>query len=198
MSGFASNLKQASTTKTTATKKKKEKVFTPVADDVKKAIDALQMAKKAKKEAEAEINFHGGIIIKALNEIQDSDGFKGKFQSSYDIKGDTETAKFVATNKATVSLNDKESIEKLVGESGFAELFEERLTVSLKPEVLESDELQKEADSFLTPERIAKFFNVVSSLAIAQDYVENVYKHVDESKLAQLRTLVKQAKPSIR
>ena len=69
--------------------------------------------------------------------------------------------------------------------------------MSLKAEVFENEEMQKKLMKLLG-DNFNDFFNVTSKLITKKDFDKNVYDKVDKSKLDEVRTLVKQNKPSIR
>ena len=151
-------------------KSKASVAYLAVSKAVSDAVDKFQAAKKAKKEAEAEMSFNESIVIDAVRPVQDKDGFNNNYKKSYSIKGNT---------------NDEF-------------LIEEKVTVTLKVEIFADEERQEELMKLLG-EKFNEFFDVTTKLAVADDYDKNVYAVVnDQDKLDKVRTFVKPYKAALR
>lgn len=183
----------------TSTKKKaSSKAYVSVSDEVKEAVDNFVAAKKAKKQAEADMKFNETTIIDAVKEIQDKDGFTNQYASSYDVQGNTEDVKYVTQNRASVSIDDQDKIEKLLG-NDYDSLIQENVTVSLKSEVFDDDAKQEELMNLLGEEKFAEFFEVDTKLAIKEGFNKAIYTVVKkQDKLDEVRTFVKPYKAAVR
>jgi hypothetical protein len=202
---------------TTATAKKKKTAFAdvlaattedpkkvkngkPIVDpkaDVKEAVDAFIEAKKAKKIAEAEMSANGATIIEHVREIQDKDGFAGKFSKSYDVLGSDGKVLYTATNRYSISEDDEEEIAEILGDN-VDRLVDEEHEVKLRSEVLKDEALQEELLSLIGAENFTKFFTTKRKLTVAEDFDRAVYDHTTKDELEALRTFIKGAKPSLR
>jgi len=167
-----------------------------LSDDLKDAVDAYAKAKVEEKNAKAAMELHGSKVIAAVREIQDKDGFSGNYKKSYDVAGKESKVKFVATDKFSVASDDAHLLEDVLGDK-FAELIKTKYVVTLKPEVLADEKLSKELEK-LMGDKFDKFFNVVKSLETADDFDAKIYGAVDADGLNDVRTFVKQNKPSLR
>ena len=195
---FAAALNATATTKTKKTAKKSSAPTIVVSDEVKAAVDKVIEGKKKAKEAKALLNVNEPIVIDAVKEIQDKDGFAGKYRKSYDVPGlETDGVKFVSANKFSINGDDADEIADLVGD-GYDELIEEDFQVSLKAEVFENKDLQAELMELLDG-RFADFFDTKKVIKVKPDFDKNVFRHVDnEDDMAALRIFAKQYKPSLR
>jgi len=197
MPAFKKVLEENATSKKPAPKKAKGM---PIIDNapatVKEAVDHYVEHKKQMKEHKAEMDAASDVIVEYGEQIQDDRGFEGDFSKSYKIHGDTEEVSFVSSNKYSVNADDEETLKALLGKY-FSQLFEEEFNVSLKSEVLESEELQKELMELIGTQ-FSKFFNTVKTLKVADDFDKKVYTLLNKTKLNNVRSFVKKAKPSLR
>ena len=202
-SAFSKALNNNASPAKAKSKAKKTVAYVSISDEVKEAIDSFQAAKKAEKQAKAEMAFHETVIIDAVKTIQDKDGFNNQYQKSYNMEGvddgknPPETAKYVSTNRASISQEDKDTIQKLLG-SDYDFLMNENHSVSLKAEIFD-DEAKQEELMKLLGEKFAEFFDVDMKLSIAEDYDKNIFAVTKtQSKLDKVRTYVKMYKAAIR
>ena len=178
-------------------KSKASVAYLAVSKAVSDAVDKFQAAKKAKKEAEAEMSFNESIVIDAVRPVQDKDGFNNNYKKSYSIKGNTNDAKYVTQNRASIASEDADEIKNMLG-SDYEFLIEEKVTVTLKAEIFADEERQEELMKLLG-EKFNEFFDVTTKLAVADDYDKNVYAVVnDQDKLDKVRTFVKPYKAALR
>ena len=178
--------------------KSTNKVYLDVPKKVMDAVDAFQKAKKAKKEAEAEMSFNEAVIIEAVKPEQDKDGFNNDYKKSYNVKGNQTDAKYVTQNRASISEEDEDEIRNMLG-SDYDFLIVENHTVQLKKEVFDSEKMQEELMSLLGEENFAKFFDTSKKLAVADDYDKNIYGVVkDQKELDKVRTFVRPYKAAVR
>ena len=164
--------------------------------EVDKAIDDFLESRKVEKEAKADKEYSADILVDYARKAQDKDGKNNDYHKSYEIEGKSNSVKFISADKFSVNGDDKEKLEKTF-KKNFDELFEEKIDVTLKGEVFENDEKQKKLMKLLG-DNFNEFFNVTSKLVTKVDFDKNVYGKVNGSNLKEVRTLVKQNKPSIR
>jgi len=167
-----------------------------VSNDLKVAIDAFNKAKVEKKNAEAAMEINGSKVIAHVREVQDKDGFSGKYAKSYDVAGVNSKVKFVSADKFSIASDDEHLIADILADK-FSEFIKTKFSVTLKPSVLESEELSKELENLMGA-KFNEFFDVVKSLSPCDDFDAKVYSAVDADHLSDLRNFVKQNKPSLR
>jgi hypothetical protein len=190
---FADVLKKSA--KTEAPKKTKATMRTlDPPTEVRDAVDKLVRAKEAEKKAKAEKAMAETAIIDWARQKQDEDGKNDDYQKSYIVPGNDEQVKFITSSKYSINADDQEEIQKLLGEH-FESLIESKFKVTLKPEVLEDDEMQAELFE-LIGERLPEFFDTTTYLQAHEDFGRKIYK-VDVD-LAEVRMFVRQYKPSLR
>ena len=165
--------------------------------EVEKAIKEFPVFQKEEKEAKAEKEYAAEVIVDLVRRHQDKEAFSGDFSKSYEVKGSENSVKYITADKFSVKDADKEKLKKLFKKS-YDELFEEKLEVSLKAEVLNSEDLQEELMNLVGKENFSKFFDVETTFKTKVGFDENLYKNVSADKVDEVRTLVKQNKPSIR
>lgn len=186
-------------TSTTEKKSKARKKGMPILDnappEVKLSVDDYMKHKKLMNEHKAEMDLHGDIIIDYAEDKRDKDGFTGNYSKSYKINGNTDEVKFVTSNRYSLNADDEELLREMLA-GKFAEFIEENFNVELKPEVLESEELQNELMS-LIGDKFSKFFTTTKTLRVVDDFDRKIYL-LDENDVKNLRTIVKQYKPSLR
>jgi hypothetical protein len=194
---FKKVLEENATTKKPASKKAKGMpVLDNAPSEVKESVDHYVKHKKLMKEAKAEMDAASDVIIEYGENVQDDRGFEGDFSKSYKIHGNEEEVSFVSSNKHSLNADDEETLKALLGKH-FNQLIEEVFSVNLKPEVLESEELQNELME-LIGNQFSKFFTTVKSLKVADDFDKNIYTLLNKTKLNNVRSFVKKAKPSLR
>ncbi len=192
MSSFNDALKANAKAKTTA-----KKSTVPVIEDypqaVGTAVTKLVDLKAQEKTLKAEINDTSEVIIKYATEQQDERALKGDFNKSYAIGDIT----FVTKNQFSINPEDGPAIKKILGKA-FESLILEKMDVKLKDEVFQSEALQGELMKLLG-DNFSKFFDVTSTLKVAENYDEKIYGVLkSRDKLDEIRTYVKQYSPSLR
>ena len=189
---LADLLKQ--TQKDTKEKSKSSVTILETPPEIKAHVDALIKAKKAVKIAEAEKEAEQEPIKDWVGTIQDEDGFAGKFKASYKIQGSEDTVTYVSQNSYSINIEDRNQIEEILGEEGFAELIEEKNTVTVKPSILENPETLLE----VVGDRFVEFFESETKLVVREDFNSRVYRYVTPEKLQLLKTFVKRKEASVR
>jgi len=197
MASFKQVLKDQGTIKTS----KKTKSNVPLVDNVpapvRKAVDDYCKAIKEKKAAEAEMKVQSDAIIGFASKVQDEKAFNGDFHKSYDVQGDKETIKYVTSDRFSINAEDEKTLKELFGKK-FNEMIREKFQVTMKNEVLESEELQKEFMA-LMGNNFAKFFDVTTSLVTTDDFDARIYLVAGkQKKLDEIRTYVQPWKASLK
>jgi hypothetical protein len=194
---FKKALEENATTKKPVSKKAKGMpVLDNAPDVVRESVDHYVKHKELMNEHKAEMDAASDVIIEYGEQVQDDRGFEGNFNKSYKIHGDQEEVSFVSSNKYSLNAKDEETIKTLLGKH-FNELIEEVFSVNLKPEVLENEKLQKELME-LIGSQFSKFFDTIKTLKVADDFDKKVYTLLNKTKLNNVRSFVKKAKPSLR
>lgn len=189
--------------KKTAKKKEPAKKKTTIPDldapeNVQEAVDDYLAAAKAEKEAKAEKGAAKDVIVDFVQPVQDEDGCKGKFRTSYAVKGKKKgnRAKFISSNRWTIHADDIEDLQDLLGDH-FDEMIDQEFKVNLKPEVFEDEDLQNELMG-LVGDRFGEFFDTITNVKVKEGFDKTLYKAVDKEKLQDLRLLARQYSPSVR
>ena len=195
MTGFGDMLSQTATVKKPAGKKSTMPVI-EIDETVRGAVDSYVNAKAAEKTAKASMDVAGTVIIEHTREVQDKDGFAGKYNGSYQVKGNLHTVKFISTNRFSINPEDEPELRQLLGDA-FDELFVTDFKVTLKPEVFEDDNLQGQLMN-LIGEHFGTFFDTVKSLKVCERFDELVYRRIKKKDMDALRTFCRQYKPSLR
>jgi len=193
---FAAAINSAAKPAETVAKKKSTAPVVDPPDDIKAAVDEHVKAKAQEKEAKAVKDSTGETILAFVNNVQDTDGFDGKFRNSYAVRGHQTTIKFVSQNRASINAADEEQIKELLGQD-FDSLIERRMTVKLKDEVLEDEALQQALMDAIG-DQFAVYFEVETKLAVKEGFDQNVYRVISKENLPVLRTFVRPYKPALR
>lgn len=195
---FAKALKKSKVDKKPVSKSKGSAIIGNLSAEIKMAIDKYVKAKADMKAAKADMTSTESVIIDAVREIQDKDGFSDNFSKSYDVTGVNEKVKYVTANKFSINSDDEDEIKELLGEA-YDILLDEDHDVRLRPEVLSNPSLQEELMDLLDGgELFDKFFYTHTTIKAQKDLDAKIYKHVDSNDLEALRIFVKQNKPSLR
>ena len=198
MASFKQVLKDQGTVKTS----KKTKSDVPMVDNapatVRKAIDDYCKAVKDKKAAEADMKVQGDIVIGFASGVQDERAFQGNFHKSYDLQGDNEKIKYVTSDRFIINAEDEKNLKEVFGKEDFSKMIREKFEVSMKEEVMENEDLQKEFMA-LMGDNFASFFEVKTSLVTTDDFDRNVYPVAkNQEKLNEIRTFVRPWKASLK
>jgi hypothetical protein len=187
----------AQTAKAPEPKVKKSKM--PTLDtpaEVAQAVDDYQEAKTTAKMAEAAMNAAGEIIMEFVRQVQDQDGFAGRFSGSYAVMGHRHQAKVVYANKFSINPEDEGELTAILGEH-FDSLIEKKFSVKLKDQVFTDPTLQAELMD-LVGARFPDFFETTVNLGVCDNFNQLIYQVVEPEQMGQFRTFARQYKPSIR
>jgi hypothetical protein len=165
--------------------------------EVKDAVDQYQEAKAQAKQAEAVMDVTGAVIGGFVREVQDRDGYAGKFSGSYAVMGNKATAKVIYANKFNLSPEDEAELASVLGLENFGQMVKKNFTVKLRDEVFTDEAKQKELMA-LVGDRFPEFFETKMALAVCEDFNKLVYAVVKPEELDNLRVYARQYKPSIR
>lgn len=162
-------------------------------------LKALIEAKEAKKLAEANIAKAESSLIQHGIAIQDRDGLAGAYVGTYELVGDDQRVKFISTDKFSVSQDDEvhEELAAVLGDK-YEEVIEKTVTVTLRSKVFEDENLQKLVVKLLG-KHFDQLFETTVKSSVKSGFKEKIYQIAgDEEKLADIRDLLTQAKPSIK
>lgn len=184
--------------KTTKAKSQKEIIIDAPAP-VKEAISNVIKAKTAKKKAESDIKVNEVPVIEFGHGLKDERAFKGDYKKSYKIQGtdESEVVTFVTANKFSHTPEDEEDLAEIMGEENFDELMPKQFSIKVREEVFADPKLQE----FLMKQmgkRFDEFFEVETTRKVTENFDEELYKKFDEDTVKDIKTFVKQSKPSIR
>jgi len=174
-----------------------DEMVTEAVAKVRNAIDTI-------KKEQAVLDNYGHIVREFFDEIQEKDGYAGKFRKSYKFSGDNETEVKVvrACKSLKINPNDIPVIQKLLNKKEFKMLLQEKSSVSLKEEIFSDETLANELmtlmgdDPETQAENFAKFFNTTERLQIKPDYDRNIFT-LSKNKYNTLSVFVKLQKPGI-
>jgi len=138
----------------------------------------------------------GTVLMDFVRTHQDADGFAGRFQGSYALKGNRHQAKVIYANKFSINAEDEAELTAILG-GNFDNLIEKKFSVKLRGEVFTDDDLQAELMA-LVGERFADFFETTTSLSVTEGFSREIYRAVPPEQMDALRTYARQYKPSIR
>ena len=121
----------------------------------------------------------------------------GDFTKSFIVKGNQHEATFVSSDKFSDIPNEViEEVKTVLGDD-FDNFVKDKTTVTLKPDVLENEVLQKELMDAIGEENFAKYFDVSGKWKVVEGFDKKQYK-LDEEKRQNLKPFIKKAKPSIK
>ena len=194
---FGDMLKKTATVKEPAKAKSKMPVL-DAPEHVKEAVDEYIDAKIRETVAKAEKEAAETVVLEFTGDVQDQDGYNGKFQTSYAVPGNKpgNQVKYISSNRFTINGNDRDKLEEMLGDQ-YPEMVQEDYSVKLRPEVFEKEELQSELME-LVGGRFEEFFETVLSLKVKEDFNKNLYRAVNKDGLSELRTFCKPYKAALR
>jgi hypothetical protein len=197
MASFKQVLKDQGTIKTPKKSKSNVLLIDNPPANVRKAIDDYCKAVKEKKAAEAEMKVQGDMITTFASKKQDEKAFDGDFHKSFDLQGEKETIKYVTSDRFIINSEDEKPLKEVFGKK-FNEMIREKFEVTMKEEVIENEDLQKEFMA-LMGDNFSRFFDVKTSLVTTKDFDEKIYSVVEnQEKLDEVRTYVRPWKASLK
>ena len=196
--GFGDMLKQTAKAKEPAKSGKSKMPVLNPPDEVREAVDEYIDAKIREQIAKADKDMAETVVQEFAVGVQDEDGYKGNFRTSYAIPGVKKgnQVKFVSSNRFTINANDRDKLEDMLGDM-YPDMVEEEYTVKLRPEVFKDEELQAELMG-LMEDRFTDFFETVLSLKVKDGFNQKLYQVVGEDGLADFRTFCRPYKASLR
>lgn len=179
------------------------KPIVEVTDAIRKTVDKYLKAKNSAAKAKADLEQCGDAIIEHVREQQDKNAFAGNFSKSYEVPGTGENKiAFVASDKFSVAQEDEvhDSIKDLVGKDNYPLVVKKIRTITMNEKMQENEEfinnlIKTLQDAGLS---LADAFEVKDKLVVVKGMDETQYNLVPNTKLPEFRTLVKQAKPSLK
>jgi hypothetical protein len=192
---FGEALKQTATSEPKGQKKGKMPTI-QATEEVKQAVDEHMEAKTTYKMAEATLDHTGQVIVDFVRQVQDQEGFAGRYQGSYAVMGNTHQAKVIFANKFSINSDDKGDLAAILGDH-YELLINERYSVKLKDAVFADEVLQAELME-LVGDRFGDFFETQTKVEVCDNFSQIIYTVLDEEQLGNLRTFARQYKPSIR
>ena len=196
--GFGAMLKKTAVAKQPAKSKSKMPVLDPP-EDVREAVDEYIDAKTRETMAKADKQMAETVVLQFTSNVQDKDGFKGKFQNSYALPGNKtgNQVKYVSSNRYSINAADRDLLEEALGEL-YADMVEENYTVKVKAEVFTDEELQAELME-LIGDRFEDFFENTLTLKVQEGFNRRIYQvPMEENGLDNLRVFCKPYKPALK
>jgi hypothetical protein len=185
-----------------ASAKKSSKLLANVTDEIKESVDNIIQLKARIKADTAALGEKESGVIDHVKAQQDERAFAGEYSKSFEVSGNTGALTYVTADRFSVPQGEEElsALKQLLGTAKYAELFEEKTTLSIKPAIL-ADEAR--LDQFLTAceqagvgDLDAIFERVVK--VQAKDALDEKQYSLGVAKLPTFRSLVKQSKASLR
>lgn len=173
-------------------------------DMTKEAVDKVRKAITAKKQAEADLLQYGDIVVDFFLEKKEEEARKMNFRKSFKINGVTEQVMVKHANKALkINFDDLDTIKGILTDNEFEMLLEQKLTLTVRPEVLIPDStLQARLWKMLgkndteRDENFDLFFEAKNSLAIKPDFDRNIFRLASVAFSA-LSVFVKMIRPGL-
>lgn len=182
--------------------KKSSKLAATVTDQIKAAVDAIIQLKARIKADSAALGEKESGVIDHVRAQQDERAFAGEFSKSFEVPGNTGALTYVTSDRFSVPQGEEElgALKQLLGTAKYAELFEEKTTLSIKPAIL-ADEARLE--QFLTAceqAGIGDLNSIFERVVKVQgkDGLDEKQYSLGTAKLPQFRSLVRQNKPALK
>jgi hypothetical protein len=171
-----------------------------VTDDVKAAVDKLVKAKATIKVAEADQQEAEELIIGHVKPQIDQLAYGGDFVKSLIVPGETASAMYTQSDRFSVP-QDADGIgrvQELTGEL-FDEMFELKTVLTVKPDVISSEEKLGKLVKALEKAGIdaTEYFDNVARL-VAKDGLDQKQYKLPASKLEDFRRDVRPSKPALK
>ena len=165
--------------------------------EIKKTIDEVVEWKRREKEARSEREARESDIIEWVRKKQDEDGFEGNYHKSYKLAGIKETVTYTASDKFSCIPQEALAQVKVILKDKFDDYIKRKIILRVKEEVFADEELQQELLSLVGKENFPKFFESEIKWEATDDFDIRIYS-LPQGIVEKLRTIIKQAKPSIR
>lgn len=177
---------------------KKNGSTVPVIDvpsTIQKKATRLHELKKVVDTATTELNLVSAEIVEAVEPIREALIMKQGYMTSVklnDTEGDPLTISWTA-KYSKVPMEMKDTFDDLLGQKA-DELFTNKVEIKVKDV---SETTLKELITLVGPQNFAKFFEVAQWMEPTEKYTKEVF-NLPPSTRETLKTLVKQAKPSVK
>lgn len=186
---------------TTSKKKSSVQVTAEVTSKVKKAVDAYIAVKAQIATLTSEAASLGEEIVSHVQTQQDTLGLKGQYSKSMYVPGEKGQLTYSRSDRFSVPQEEDtlSALKKLLGPKKFDEFFNYVRTISVKDDVLKSQEkLQKLADALEKAGiSIPEYLDIIDVLTAVKGLDVKQFE-LGKAKLAEFRTLVPQNKPSLK
>jgi hypothetical protein len=182
------------------TPKTKAKTIAEVTEEIQNQVDLFVKNKATLKQLEADQGILESAIIEHVRPQQDEIAFCGSHTKSLKVPGHDYELTYVTMDKFSVPQDDasKKAIKDLVKEK-FNDMFETKETYLIKEEISKDDKKMNDLASACEKAGldISLYFDRVEKLIAKKDLDVKQYE-LKASGLETFRTLVRQAKPSLR
>jgi hypothetical protein len=194
---FSDMLKKTATTKAPAKAKSTMPILAPP-EEVREAVDEYIDAKTRETMAKAEKEMAETVIQEFTIGVQDADGYKGNFRTSYAVPGKKpgNQVKFVSSNRFSINAEDRDKLEEMLGDT-YPDMVDEQFTVKLKASVFNDEEKQAELMD-IVGDRFEDFFETVVTLKVREDFNRKLYGVVGQEEMPTFRTFCKPYKAALR
>jgi hypothetical protein len=191
---------QKKVTAVTTTTKTKYKAEAEVTEDIQDKVDLFVNNKATLKQLEAEQLTLEGAIVEHVRPQQDEMAFCGSHTKSLKVPGHNYTLTYVTMDKFSVP-QDEDSLKAIkdLVKGKYDDMFEAKEKISIKEAVAKDDKLMnKIADACEKAKLdISELFDRVEVIKAKDDLDVKQYE-LTPKDLEIFRTLVRQAKPSLR
>lgn len=184
------------------TSKKSNKIAATVTDDIKKAVDTIIWAKAEINSLQAQLAENETLIIDHVKPQQDKNAYAGIFSKSFLVEGNKGNITYTTSDKFSIPQDEasQDALKKLMGKK-YDEFFHTKRTITLLNKVQENEELVNKIIEAVKKAGInlEEAFKV-EDIVVKKEGVEMDRKQYElpEPKLETFRTLVKQAKASLK
>lgn len=185
----------------TATEKKSDTPVAEVNAAIQSAVDSFVVTKARIKTDEATLKTLETTIIEHVRPQQDELGYCGSFTKSLKVPGTESTVTYVTSDRFSVTQDEpvQDALKTLVGPKNYDLFFQTKRTITVKKEVIDSEEKLNEMAAAIEKAglNIADYFDVADKVIARDDLDRNQYK-LTKSKLEEFRTMVRQNKPALK
>lgn len=182
--------------------KKSSKIAATVTDEIKKAVDIVLWAKAEIKSLEAQLAENETVIIDHIRPQQDKSAYAGAFSKSFLVEGNKGNVTYTTADKFSIPQDEasQEALKKLLNKK-YDEFFQTKRTIILLSKVQENEDLINKIIAAVEKAGIdlSEAFKV-EDVVIKKEGVELDRKQYElsETKLETFRTMVRQAKASLK
>ena len=186
---------------TPTTTKAKTVAIAKVTEAIKIKVDRFVSNKAELKRLEADQAMIESEIIDHVRPQQDEMAYCGSFTKSLDVPGVNNQIKFVTMDKFSVPQEEEAitELKKCVGETMFKNMFEKKRVITMKDAAIKNPTTLDKISAACEKAglNIAEIFEVGDKL-VAKDDLDVKQYELPKKKLDTFRSIVRQAKPSLR